>query len=245
MTDPAQSFGAAADLYDEVRPSYPADALTWAVGDAARPGAAVVDLGAGTGILTRALRDLGHTPVPVEPDPAMRDRLERATPQVRARAGSAEAIPLPDGSVDAVLAGQAYHWFDRDAAHAEIARVLRPGGVFAPLWNIRDPDVPWLAALSDLLDGAGREHAGLLEHPDFGPWFGPVESASFRHDVPCDPDRLLDLVRSRSYYLTADAAGRERVDAAVRALTREHPDLAGRESFPLPYRTEVYRAVRR
>jgi SAM-dependent methyltransferase len=262
VTDPSLSFGAAADLYDRIRPSYPVEAVTWALTGAAGPAASsggsgvgpavpvdpsvrVVDLGAGTGILTRVLRDLGLAPVPVEPDAAMREKLERATPGVTALAGSAEAIPLPDASVDAVLAAQAYHWFDPETAHAEIARVLRPGGVFAPLWNIRDPDVPWLAALSQVLAEAGRAHAGLLERPDFGPRFGPVRQASLRHAVDCTPDGLLELVHSRSYYLAADAGGRGRVDAAVRALTREHPDLAGRDSFPLPYRTEVYRAVRR
>ena len=248
MTDPSLSFGAAADLYDRIRPSYPAEAVTWALSGAAAPvdpSLRVVDLGAGTGILTRVLCGLGLAPVPVEPDAAMRDRLARTTPGVIALAGTAETIPLPDASVDAVLAGQAYHWFDTDRAHAEIARVLRPGGVFAPLWNIRDPDVGWLVALSRTLDGAGRTHAGLLEHPDFGPGFGPVRRENFRHTVDCTPARLLELVHSRSYYLAADAATRKRVDAAVRALTREHPDLAGRDSFPLPYRTEVYRAARR
>jgi SAM-dependent methyltransferase len=244
VSDHALSFGSAADLYDRVRPSYPAEAVSWALGGQVDPAATVVDLGAGTGILSRVLRGLGVTPVPVEPDPQMRGRLERATPGVAAHAGSAEAIPLPDGGADAVLAAQAYHWFDRDRAHAEIARVLRPGGVFAPLWNIRDPDTPWLDALSTVLGEAGREHAAVLAEPDFGPRFGPVTGRVFRHEVPCSPRLLLELVRSRSYYLVADDATRRRVDAMVADLTRAHPDLAGRDSFPLPYRTEVYRAVR-
>src|SRR5947207_8421972 len=129
------SFGVAADLYDEMRPTYPPDAVRWALGERPRR---VVDLGAGTGILTRALLDLGHEVVPVEPDPGMRDRLGRATPGLTALAGSAERIPLPDGSADAVLAGQAYHWFEPEPAHREVARVLAPGGVFAPIWNVRD-----------------------------------------------------------------------------------------------------------
>src|SRR2546421_7759509 len=124
------SFGPAADLYDQVRPSYPQQALVWALGEAPRK---VVDLGAGTGILTRVIRALGHEVLPVEPDEAMRARLAASTPGTTPLAGRAEAIPAPDGSVDAVMAGQAYHWFDRDPAHREIARVLRPGGVFAPV----------------------------------------------------------------------------------------------------------------
>src|SRR5262245_61990756 len=129
------SFGPAADRYDQARPSYPPAALTWALGTEVRR---VVDLGAGTGILTRVLVDLGHEVVPVEPDAGMRRRLADVTPGTQAVDGTAERIPLPDASVDAVVAGQAYHWFDTERAHPEIARVLRPGGVFAPLWNIRD-----------------------------------------------------------------------------------------------------------
>src|SRR6266550_2633842 len=96
------------------------------------------------------VNDLGldHEVVPVEPDEAMRARLARSTPGVTPLAGSAERIPLPDTSVDAVVAGQSYHWFDPEPAHREIARVLRPGGVFAPVWNIRDESEPWVAALS-------------------------------------------------------------------------------------------------
>src|SRR5436305_1567703 len=174
------SFGVAADLYDEMRPTYPPDAVRWAVGE--RP-CRVVDLGAGTGILTRVLRALGHDVVPVEPDPAMRDRLDRATPGLSALAGDAEGIPLPDGSVDAVLAGQAYHWFDPEPAHREIARVLAPGGVFAPLWNVRDESVPWLARLTEITGGDPGGHAGLADL-DFGPQFGAVERGTFRHEVP-------------------------------------------------------------
>src|SRR5579859_8118452 len=131
------SFGPAADLYDSVRPAYPREAVEWALGT---PPLRVVDLGAGTGILTRVLLGIGYEVLPVEPDPAMRAKLAATTPGVEPLDGRAESIPLPDGSTDAIVAGQAYHWFDRDAAHREAARVLRPGGVFAPIWNVRDHD---------------------------------------------------------------------------------------------------------
>ncbi|MPZ28151.1 MAG: methyltransferase domain-containing protein [Micromonosporaceae bacterium] len=239
----AFSFGPAAERYDQLRPSYPEAALRWAVGD--RPGLRVVDLGAGTGIVTRSLLGLGHEVVPVEPDPAMRERLAATAPEVYPLAGFAEQIPLPDTSVDAVVAGQAYHWFDRDPAHAEVARVLRPGGTFAAIWNIRDESVSWVAELSTITDddtaGRGlREPTPAVE--SFGPAFGPVARATFGHTTEHTPDTLVGLIATRSYYLTATPARQRELERRVRELCARHPDLAGRDRFPLPYRTEVYRA---
>ncbi|MGC9668180.1 class I SAM-dependent methyltransferase [Planosporangium sp. 12N6] len=237
----ALSFGPAADLYDRIRPRYPVEAIRWILGD--RP-LTVVDLGAGTGILSRQLAGLGHRVVPVEPDPGMRARLGAAGGAPAAVEGSAEAVPLPDASVDAVVAGQAYHWFDPDTAHPEIARVLRPGGVFGPLWNERDVTVPWVAALSQILDEHRDTSATEQTVHPLGPRFTPVERASFRHAVTHTPDTLVELVRSRSFYLTATPDGRAAVDAAVRDLCATHPGLAGRGEFALPYVTNAYRAYR-
>ncbi|GII26254.1 class I SAM-dependent methyltransferase [Planosporangium mesophilum] len=234
----ARSFGPAADLYDRVRPRYPIEAIRWILGD--RP-LTVVDLGAGTGILTRQLVGIGYEPIPVEPDPGMRRRLGETGGAPDALDGSAEAIPLPDASVDAVVAGQAYHWFDHERAHAEIARVLKPGGVFGPLWNDRDDQVPWIAALSEIVDD--DQSSGVQVAP-LGPLFTPLEQATFRHAVRQTPQTLLELVRSRSFYLTAAPARRAEVDTAVRELCATHPDLAGRDEFDLPYVTYAFRARR-
>ena len=229
------SFGPAAGLYDRVRPRYPVPALRWMLG--ARP-VKVVDLGAGTGILTRQLLDLGHEVLPVEPDAGMRAALDQATPGIRSQAGSAEEIPLPDGAVDAVVAGQAYHWFNRGRAHPEIARVLKPGGVFAPVWNDRDERVEWLTELSALVDDVhGHED---LEITSFGEWFGPVEQADFEFSVPHTPDSVVELMRSRSYYLTAGPERQRRIDEGVRSIAARNG-----EEFPLPYVTHAFRAAKR
>lgn len=268
------SFGRSAAHYDEVRPSYPVQAVRWVLGGT--PGEAasrVVDLGAGTGKLTRVLLGCCHRVIAVEPDIGMLTRLNRTTPGAAPVAGAAEAIPLADANADAVLAGQAYHWFDQERARAEIARVLRDGGVFAPVWNIRDDAEPWVARLSQLLHPADRgghgsdrggpevnqsgqeaepgEHAsaGYSGHAGrrvggFGPLFGPVERAVFRHATTHTADSLVALVRSRSYYLTAPPGRRRELEELVRDLAATHPDLRGRASFPLPYLTVAYRAAR-
>lgn len=261
MTNPANSFGTAADLYDQARPGYPLDAVRWALAAvrAAAPTGAptapagrlrVVDLGAGTGILSRVLLDAGHEVVPVEPDERMRGRLAAVTPQLAPRAGSAEATGLPDGFADAVLAAQAYHWFDKPRAHREMGRVVRPGGVFAPLWNLRDQREPWVVDLSEILDGVRRDATGSvpddgwMDDADFGPDFGPVEREIFTHKVTHTLDTLLALVRSRSYYITAPPDRREWLERQVAGLVHDHPALAGAPEFDLPYQTVVYRAVR-
>jgi SAM-dependent methyltransferase len=147
-SEQASSFAAEADAYERGRPGYPAEAISWTLGPAER---LVLDLGAGTGKLSRALTAAGHRVIAVEPLAPMRAQLVAAAPGADVRDGSAEAIRLPDAAVDAAVAGQAYHWFDPEPAHREIARVLRPGGVFAAIWNIRDASVPWVAELSRLL----------------------------------------------------------------------------------------------
>jgi SAM-dependent methyltransferase len=141
----SSSFGSAASAYAEHRPDYALDAVRWALDPA--PGVRVLDLGAGTGKLTATLCELSVDVIAVEPDPAMLSELRHSLPRVRALPGSAEEIPLPDASVDAVLAGNAMHWFDMDVAGPEITRVLGPDGIVAGLWNVFDNRVDWVAQL--------------------------------------------------------------------------------------------------
>jgi SAM-dependent methyltransferase len=231
------SFGQAAADYDRVRPSYPKDALAWALGD--RTGR-VVDLGAGTGLLTRVIAGLAGEVVPVEPDPGMRAQLEASTPGLRAIAGSAEEIPLPDKSVDAVLAGQAYHWFDHARAMPEIARVLAPGGVLAPIWNVRDESVDWVAQLTQEFEGRKvKAHEVRMSNADFGPLFGPVSQARFPMSITMTSDDVVALMRSRSYFLTASQDEQAVMAQRVREITAGLGDM-----FEMPYVTYAYRAER-
>src|SRR5262245_27923431 len=236
--DQRLSFGKAAAQSESIRPNYPAEALDWLLGPKPRR---VVDLGAGTGIFSRVLAAAGHDVIAVEPDTLMRDRHLAVSPHITAVAGSAEYIPLPDGSVDAVVAAQAYHWFDRQRAHPEIARVLRPGGTFGAIWNMRDESVPWVAAfgraasLEDGTTGMGFWR-GM---PDASPWFETWERGEFRHALPYSPDQLLGLARSRSTWLAGDKDTRRRIDDGVTAIIADLPDRV-----EVSYITVAYRAKR-
>ncbi|GAA2310860.1 class I SAM-dependent methyltransferase [Glycomyces scopariae] len=237
----ARSFGRAADLYDAARPSYPAEALAWLAGEGP---ADVVDVGAGTGLLTRGLIALGHRVTAVEPDGQMLAKLTAATTGLAAaRTGSAEALGLPDASADVVTAGQAFHWFDRAAALPEIRRVLRPGGVLAPIWNLRDETVDWVERLTEVIGSSKGEITalGATEPGYFAPGFAEPEVRVFRHEKPLDPAGLVRLVQSRSYYLTADDRRQRELVAAVEDLIATHPDLAGRDTFAMPYATYAFR----
>jgi SAM-dependent methyltransferase len=232
------SFGSAADVYDATRPSYPPAAARWMVGDARLR---VADLGAGTGIFSRVLAELGHEVVAVEPDGDMRRKLAETSPGIDVLEGSAEKIPLPDASVDAVTAAQAWHWFERDAAQAEIARVLRPGGVVASIANQEDESVDWVAELWSAV-GPPRDRRDRSERfrdamRSFGPGFSHPEYARFRHSVELDVDGLVGYLSSRSHYLVASADEQRRIAETTRELAGRLP-----ARFGLPYVAFAIRA---
>lgn len=236
------SFGSVAEMYERSRPRYPRSAVEWALGAAPLR---VLDLGAGTGKLSRTLLDCGHDVLAVEPDEAMRAGLGAALPGVTVLAGTAEQIPLPDSDVDAVVAGQAYHWFEPERAHPEIARVLRPGGTFAPMWNIRDDRAAWVSELAGILKSEDAWSGWRQEQtPRLGPLFGELAKAEFRHEQTLDLNELVGLVMSRSYVITLAREEQDRIAERVVELTRTHPDLAGRDRFVMPYVTVTYRAAR-
>jgi SAM-dependent methyltransferase len=245
MVERSRSFGAVADAYDRLRPGYPADALAWSLEPA--PGRVVVDLGAGTGKLTAAVCAQPDVVVTaVEPDPAMLGVLRTRLPDVDARLGTAEQIPLPDASVDAVVVGQAWHWFDRDAATAEIARVLRPGGVAAIVWNDDDRSVDWVEGCGTALHPDQPPRIGSTaadDHPE-GPAFGAPERRGFPNAVPTTTEGLVRMLGTHSWALIAEPAERDAAFDRLRAYLAGRPETASGE-FVLPLLTTVVRTLRR
>jgi SAM-dependent methyltransferase len=246
------SFGSLAAAYAELRPGYPVAAVRWCVAPVGRDigSLRVLDLGAGTGKLTAVLAELGADVTAVEPDPAMLKELGRGLPSVRALAGSAEQIPLPDASVDAVLCGQSLHWFDRSRALPEIARVLVAGGTLGALWNSDDDRVPWVAGLQDAAEGAAspplsrrRSEAG-----SFGPvqsgraLFTPTERAEFANSQPLTAETLVELIGTHSQLIVMAPEERARILAGVRAYLASRPETAAGQ-FELPMVTSVIRSV--
>jgi SAM-dependent methyltransferase len=248
------SFGAAAAAYAEHRPDYPADAVRWCVAPTGRDlaGLRVLDLGAGTGKLTALLTALGLDVTAVEPDAAMLAELRRLVPSARARHGPAEAIPLPDGSVDAVLCGQSMHWFDMSRALPEIARVLVPGGALGAMWNADDDRIEWVAGLRDAAEGAAsptlsrrRDEAAAFGPDQFGPdLFTPAERAEFGNPQRRTADSLLATLGTHSQVLVMAPAERDRVLGQVRAYLASRPETSAGE-FDYPMVTAVLRSVRR
>ncbi len=247
------SFGAAAAAYAEHRPDYAQAAVHWALGPARR--LRVLDLGAGTGKLTATLVDLGAEVIAVEPDPAMLTELRNALPTVRARPGSAEAIPLPDASVDAVIAGNALHWFDMDVAGPEIARVLVPGGILAGLWNVIDNRVDWVAGLERVSGSAAigprdtlsswRAETADAHLPTIGlvPRFGSPEQAEFPHGQRRTADSLVATLATRAGLLVMPEQQHEATLGRIRAFLASRPET-GRGEFTLPMLTGVLRVRR-
>ncbi len=246
----ARSFGPVAATYDRVRPGYPPDGVSWLLEEtkAARiaPGARrrVLDLGAGTGALTRDLSARGLDVVAVEPDPHMRAVLETRVPRADVRAGSAEDLPLDDGDVDVVIGAQMWHWVDLEKATAEVARVLRPGGTLGLLWNLRDERVAWMAELGSVFGGddVHRRAADVTLPP--GAPFTAAAARDFRWSQELAPTDVIDLVATRSHVAVLPDAERSEVLARVGDFVTSHPAVAGRGRIVLPYVTSCWRATR-
>lgn len=242
----ARSFGAVATAYAEHRPDYAAEAVEWAVAPVRdrvglRAGLRVLDLAAGTGKLTARLVAAGLDVVAVEPDGDMRAELAARLPAVPALAGAAERIPLPDNTVDAVLVGQAWHWFDVELAVPEIARVLRPRGVLAPMWNVPDDrGRAWVAGFAAVADLPVRSRSEAADRPFAHPLFEPFEVAEFAHRQRRTAESLVATVGTHSDSLVRSPADRAAKLARVLEYLRGVPETADGE-FDLPIVTVVQR----
>ncbi len=239
----ARSFGARAADYARHRPNYPADGIRWALAAARRPVHDVLDLAAGTGKLTEGLLPLRLSVTAVEPDAAMLAELAHRFPQVTRLSGTAEAIPLPAGSVDAVLVGQAFHWFDQAAALTEIGRVLRPGGAVGALWNGEDERLPWVAGLAAVSGTSATQvrQAGLRlpAHP----LFTDSEEEAFPHVQRRTVGALLATLGTQSRMLVIPREERAAALARIREYLSGLPETAAGE-FDVPLVTKVVRATR-
>jgi ubiquinone/menaquinone biosynthesis C-methylase UbiE len=234
----ARAFGSVAEAYDRGRPSFPREAVEWLVG---KNPATVLEVGAGTGKLTEQLVALGHDVHATEPVPEMLDILRRHLPDTRATCAPAEELPVADRSVDVVVAAQAFHWFDLDRALPEIARVLRPGGQIALVWNLRNEKIPWVRKLGALIGNQellSRDIAEPLVHSGL---FGFVEEASFPFWQDINRETIRDMVLSRSNIALLDEDGRAAKLAEVVAFYDEYG--RGMDGMRLPYDSWCYRAV--
>jgi SAM-dependent methyltransferase len=248
----ATSFGSIAEEYDRFRPGPPAAAVDWIL---PRSCDAVVDIGAGTGALTRQLVGRARRVIAVEPDARMAEVLAARVPDATVLSGSAERLPLPDGDCDAVVGSSMWHWVDEVRASREAARVLRPGGLLGLLWNGPNRSEGWLADVlgqARRLEAAARREIGdddderrrlRVTLPDDAPFADP-ETHIVRWSITVTPDELVGLAGTYSGFIVLPEAEQARLRGTVAELVRMHPALVGRDEIELPMRCLCWRAVR-
>jgi SAM-dependent methyltransferase len=237
----ARGFEQGADAYERGRPGYRGEVAEWLVTQLELgPGRTVLDVAAGTGKLTRELVASGATVVAVEPVAAMRALLERVVPDARALDGTAEALPIEDGVVDAITAASAFHWFDGPVAAAEFHRVLRVGGKVALLWNRRRLDQPIHRAVDEIIGQYRRQtpshHRGEWREPlESGGLFVPAAERQIPFEQVLDADGFVDRFSSISFVAALPDGEREQVIERLGAVaaSADHPIRLG-------YTAEVY-----
>jgi SAM-dependent methyltransferase len=234
-----QSFQDGGEHYQRVRPGYPSDSADWLVPAGARD---AVDVGAGTGKFAALLVDRGLTVSAVDPSHDMLEQLRARYPEVAATQGTAEVTGLAEAAFDVVSVAQAWHWCDPLPASTELARILRPGGTLGLIWNQLDTSVPWVHRLSRIM------HAGDVYKPGFRPVVGPeftnLQSQVTRWEDSLSTADIIELTKSRSYYLRAGEATREKVLANLDWYLHEHLGHGPEEDISLPYLTLTWRAVK-
>jgi SAM-dependent methyltransferase len=242
----AEGFAAGAANYVAGRPEYPPEIETWLIHDLGLGrGKTALDLGAGTGKFSRSLLATGTKVIAVEPIPAMFDQLVRQYPQVEARSGSAEAIPMDNASVDAVVCAQCFHWFATPEALHEIHRVLKPGGALGLIWNDRDERVEWVAALNGIMKpfegDAPRFHSQKWRSLFPADGFSPLREQRFRNWHTGHPQQVIvERILSVSFIAALPPAEREHVTAQLREVVATSPELAGKTEVTFPYETVAF-----
>lgn len=246
----ASGFAQGAADYAQGRPDYPPAIVDWLRQTVQlAPGRTVADLGAGTGKFLPSLLATGADIVAIEPVQEMRAQLAADYPQLRCIAAAAEAMPLDDAALDAVVCATAFHWFATPAALREIHRVLRPGGRLGLVWNVRDTQVDWVARLTTLIDRyqgdtprqRSEDWKTVFPFPGFGPL--QCEEFAYAHTGPAE-QVIVRRVLSTSFIAALPPLQREQVAAEVRALIAAEPELAGRDTVAMPYRTMAYVAIK-
>jgi SAM-dependent methyltransferase len=239
-------FQRAADAYERGRPEYPAAAVAHLLKALdITSGSHVVELGAGTGKFTRTLVPTGAAIVAVEPVESMRRKLSELLLGVTIVDGTAEKIPQPDSSADAVIVAQAFHWFDGEKALAEIHRVLKRGGGLGLVWNVRDESIGWIRGLTEILE---QYESGVPRYKSLA-WlspfkstglFSPLTRAEFAHVQKLPPDAVEDRVLSISFIAALPDSEREAVRNRLRQLVQRELDSRKRPAIEFPYRTDVF-----
>lgn len=243
----ATSFGAAADHYEAARPNYPFEAVAWMLEKLPHGSHRIADVGAGTGKLTRVLVEAPDAEViAIDPDPAMLGKLRESVPGVPTFTGTAEQLPVPDSSLDAVVLGQAWHWVDPVAASTEIGRVVRSGGTLGLIWNIRDEREEWVRRLTEIMHSSSAENmvnGPTSRGPQIAAPFGRVEIERWEWVRPMTRAQVHRMADSRSHLIAASVRERRSIHDEMDALFDEL-ELTWEQTIDLPYVTTAYRAVR-
>jgi SAM-dependent methyltransferase len=238
-----KGFRAGAATYVEGRPDYPPEIENWLIHDLGlSDGKTALDLAAGTGKFSPRLLATGATVIAVDPVSAMLEQLIRQYPQIDARIGSAQQIPLGDASLDAVVCAQSFHWFSTPEALQEIRRVLKPGGALGLVWNVRDDTVPWVAALTRIMKpfegDAPRFHSQKWRDVFPAPGFTELREKRFPHSHTGPPQKVIvDRVLSVSFMAALPIEEREHVKSQLREVIAAYPELAGKAEVTFPYQT--------
>lgn len=239
----AEGFQAGAAAYVAGRPDYPPEIEAWLIQDLGLgSGKTALDLAAGTGKFSPSLLATGATVIAVEPVQAMLNELTRQYPGIDARSGSAEHIPMDDASVDAVVCAQSFHWFATPEALKEIHRVLKPGGALGLVWNVRDDSVPWVAALSRIMQpyegDAPRFHSQKWRSVFPAEGFGPLREKRYRNAHTGPPEKvIIDRILSVSFMAALPPGEQEQVTSQLKEIIATYPELAGKAQVTFPYET--------